>query len=73
VLYGGYLYGDYCSGRMWMIPPMASAPVAATVVRTNAASPHLLISSFGEDEAGELYVCDLRTGSIYRVTATAKP
>ena len=73
VLYGGYLYGDYCSGRMWVESPMATAPVAATLVRTNSATPHLNISSFGEDEAGELYVCDLGSGSIFKVTATAKP
>jgi len=73
VLAGGYLYGDFCSGRMWMISSVASAPVTATVVRNTMASPHLAISSFGEDEAGELYVCDLATGSIYAISATVKP
>ena len=73
VMAGGYLFGDFCSGRMWMFSPLASAPVTATLVRDATASPQLSISSFGEDEAGELYVCDLATGGIYKVTATAKP
>jgi hypothetical protein len=30
------------------------------------------ISSFGEDEAGELYVVDF-SGAIYRLTSTATP
>jgi len=29
----------------------------------------LAISSFGEDEAGELYLCDHRGGTVYRIVA----
>jgi len=29
----------------------------------------LLISTFGEDEAGELYVADYGTGAIFRISA----
>ena len=43
-----------------------------TLLRSDSASPHLNISSFGEDQAGELYVCDLN-GAVYRITATVKP
>ena len=32
-------------------------------------SPQLMISSFGEDDAGELYVCDWAGGGVYRITA----
>jgi glucose/arabinose dehydrogenase len=71
-LVGGYLFGDFCSGRMWVMSPLSSAPVTPILVRDTGASPNLSISSFGEDEAGELYVCDLG-GTVYRVTATAKP
>jgi glucose/arabinose dehydrogenase len=72
VLVGGYVFGDFCSGRIWVMSPLASAPVTATLVRDATDDPNLSISSFGEDEAGELYVCDL-AGSVYRLTATAKP
>ena len=32
----------------------------------------LSVSSFGQDDAGELYVCDLSGGVLYRVTAEAR-
>jgi hypothetical protein len=28
-----------------------------------------LISSFGEDNAGELYLCDIAAGAVYRIVA----
>ena len=72
-LRGGYVFGDYCSGRMWVMSATAAAPATATLVRDATASPHLAISSFGEGDFGELYVCDIAGGAVYRVTATAKP
>jgi glucose/arabinose dehydrogenase len=63
-LQGGYLFGDYCSGRIWAIPATTSEPTQPTQVLASRAS----ISSFGEDEAGELYLTDMR-GTLYRVTA----
>jgi glucose/arabinose dehydrogenase len=72
-LMGGYLFGDYCSGRMWVISTRALGPLTPTLVRADTASPHLAISSFGEDDAGELYVSDIVGGGVYRITATAKP
>jgi hypothetical protein len=73
VLYGGYVFGDFCSGRIWVVSAGAYTPAAPTLVRSDAASPRLAISSFGEDEHGELYVCDIAGGGVYRVTAVAKP
>ena len=72
VLAGGYVFGDYCSGRIWVVDSGAHTPAAPTLVRDASASPHLAISSFGEDDAGELYVCDLAGGTVYRIRATAK-
>jgi glucose/arabinose dehydrogenase len=69
VLAGGYLYGDYCSGRIWVVDPSAAKPATGTLVHDAGVAPTMLISSFGQDEAGELYVCDL-TGSIYQISAT---
>jgi glucose/arabinose dehydrogenase len=60
---GLYFYGDYCSGRIW----------AAATVRLGEWSNALVldsdlsISSFGEDEAGELYVTDYRGGRVLRL------
>ncbi len=61
-LQGWYLFGDYCSGRIWGIRKTADAWRMVELADTGIA-----ISTFGEDEAGELYAADHRTGNIYRV------
>ena len=66
-LVGSYVFGDYCSGRLFAFnadDAIAGRPVAAVQVGQVPFS----ISSFGEDEAGELYVVDL-SGAIYRLIA----
>ncbi|MFV2071509.1 MAG: sorbosone dehydrogenase family protein [Thermoanaerobaculales bacterium] len=55
-----YIFGDYCSGRIWF-----AAPSGAGWSATEWADTSLNISSFGEDEDGEIYVVDLG-GSVYR-------
>lgn len=54
-LQGKYLYGDWCSGRIW-------------ADGVEVADTDNVIVSFGEDDAGELYVVDYR-GTILRVSA----
>ena len=63
-LQGIYLYGDLCSGRIWGL--RRSGAVWQNVL---LADTTLQISSFGEDETGELYVADYATGDIYRIGA----
>ncbi|MFN8522954.1 MAG: PQQ-dependent sugar dehydrogenase [Chloroflexota bacterium] len=77
-LYGMYLYGDYCSGRIWGLRRSGGARWSnAMLLDTN-----LAISSFGEDEAGEVYVVrhgnssapanqQAASGEIYRLSATS--
>jgi Dockerin type I domain len=60
---GVYFYGDYCSGQLWSLRP--SNP--RTWVSTLIADTPYTISSFGEDEAGELYLVDYSGGSIMRI------
>ena len=62
-LQGLYVYGDFCSGRLWTMNANGSG-------ETLRRDTSLNISSFGESEAGELYVTDLN-GSLYRVIAPA--
>lgn len=62
-LSGGYFFGDYCSGTIWAVAvdaPIGSRPIQ--MLQTEAS-----ISSFGEDEAGELYLTDLSSGSVFRL------
>ena len=61
-LVGGYLFSDYCSGRIWVIDPAASEIREPRVVLESGRN----VSSFGEDEAGEVYVADL-DGAVLRV------
>ena len=60
-LRGLYVYGDFCSGRMWTMNANGSG-------ETLRRDTSLLISSFGESESGELYLTDL-SGTLYRVIA----
>jgi len=56
-----YLYGDFCSGVIWGLrqdgPSWQNGPLLDSA---------LSITSFGEDEAGEMYVLDLVTGNLYQ-------
>ena len=62
-LVGAYLFADYCSGEIWYIDRRAARRTAPTrALATNA-----LITSFGQDQAGELYVTD-GNGTVYRLT-----
>jgi glucose/arabinose dehydrogenase len=62
---GLYLYSDNCSGRIRAGsegPPGTWTP--SVLLETG-----LNISSFGEDEGGELYVTDLGTEDVYRIVS----
>ena len=63
-LAGRYLFGDYCSGRVWAV----SAGGAATQRPVLLQDTSLAISAFGQDEAGELYVADYGGGRVYRIS-----
>lgn len=64
-LTGAYVYGDYCTGRIWLLRyENGSVTADSLLLDTN-----LAISSFGTDEIGELYVCDIDAGRIYHFTA----
>ncbi|MFN7948572.1 MAG: PQQ-dependent sugar dehydrogenase [Blastocatellia bacterium] len=61
--FGAYVYGDYCSGEIWMLNGGTTTRLLDTTYN---------ISSFGEDEYGELYVVALG-GAIYRISNPASP
>jgi glucose/arabinose dehydrogenase len=59
-LLGAYIYGDFCSGRIWTVYAQGGKVTAESLlVDTDYA-----ISSFGVDQRNELYVCDLSGGTI---------
>jgi glucose/arabinose dehydrogenase len=63
VLEGDYVFGDYCSGNVWVIP----ANFTSGNTLPSPASTGYNISSFGKDNIGRLYLVDLN-GAIYRLT-----
>jgi glucose/arabinose dehydrogenase len=61
-LQGVYLYGDYCSGRIWGLRLSGSTVENWLLIETG-----FTISTFGEDDAGNVYVADHLNGNIYRI------
>ncbi|MBK9927896.1 MAG: PQQ-dependent sugar dehydrogenase [Anaerolineales bacterium] len=63
-LKGYYLYGDFCSGRIFStynnLPTGWTTPVQLADTAFN-------ITTFGEDQQGELYLADYATGKIYKI------
>jgi glucose/arabinose dehydrogenase len=61
---GVYFFGDYCSGRIWGLQKDISGWHMQLL-----ATPAINISTFGEDQAGNLYVASYSDGIIYQITA----
>jgi len=62
-LQGTYLYGDFCSGRIWALQRTGTTWQGALLTDTT-----LSISTFGEDESGELYLADYVGGGLYHIS-----
>ncbi len=56
---GIYLFGDYCSGKIWGLMLLNGERQARVLFKAE-----LLITSFGQDEAGEVYLAS-DTGSVH--------
>jgi glucose/arabinose dehydrogenase len=68
-LVGVYIYGDYCSGEIFSVRTAQGGRVGGEpwlLLRTNS---H--ISSFGEDDRGEVYALD-HEGAIYQLVPGSK-
>jgi glucose/arabinose dehydrogenase len=62
-LQGLYLYGDYCSGTIRSLVNNGGTWQSSVLLDTMNS-----ISTFGEDEPGNLYVADYSRGIIFRIT-----
>ncbi len=60
-LEGIYFYGDYCSGRIWGLRQTDQQWDNAELLQAD-----LMLTSFGEDDAGEVYLTD-RNGGVYQL------
>ena len=61
-LKGVYVFGDFCSGRIWGLDTDSGGRRAVQIAKTD-----LQIASFAEAHDGRLFVLDLR-GGIYQIT-----
>ncbi|NPA80309.1 MAG: PQQ-dependent sugar dehydrogenase [Thermotogae bacterium] len=61
-LRGAYVFGDFCSGRIWALRLTERGPAVKLLVDTD-----LMIPSFAEGADGEIYVLDYRTGRIFKL------
>lgn len=70
-LYGAYFYADYCSDQIWSFRWDGASGTSDSLEWTTAFDPPIgtpgSISSFGEDAFGELYICDLSGGEVFKV------
>jgi glucose/arabinose dehydrogenase len=66
-LYGRYLFADYCTGGIWSLG-WDGVQVTDTIDHSaELLFPFFAIASFGEDAAGELYVCSFGDDLIYKI------
>jgi glucose/arabinose dehydrogenase len=61
-LQGVYLYGDYCSGRIRGLK-RDGGPFQNAILLDSA----YIVTTFGEDETGNIYLADYASGTVYRV------
>ncbi|MEQ8768959.1 MAG: PQQ-dependent sugar dehydrogenase [Phycisphaerales bacterium] len=69
-LWGEFIFGDYCSGKVYALRDTTSGWVREEITNdfTFSASSFSGISSFGRDSLGRVYVCSLFNGSVFRIT-----
>ena len=60
---GTYIYGDFCTGEIFQLFPATNGGTQSVLLDTT-----MNISSFGQDEAGEIFVVDLG-GTVFLLTA----
>jgi hypothetical protein len=59
---GIYIYGDFCSGNVWGLLRDDDTGWQNTLLFKTS----FKITSFGEDESGEIYLVD-RAGGVYQL------
>jgi hypothetical protein len=69
-----YICADFMSGRIWSFKLGREGRADDIVEHTRAfapmfadTGPELTISSFGRDTAGELYILDLKAGTVIKI------
>ena len=65
---GVYVFGDFCTGRIWgVVRRPGSEPQVVELAQVD-----LLLSSFGEDEQGEIYVLHIEGGELFKLVVAPR-
>lgn len=67
-LRGVYVYGDLCNGRIWGVERQGDTFANRLLLNSGFS-----ITTFGEDEAGEMYVSNALNGTIHRIEGSTTP
>ncbi len=67
-LVGGYVFADFGSRKFWLIDAATDGPTEPVLALDNGPG----VSSFGEDEAGEVYATALATGEVLRLRSVSR-
>ena len=65
---GMYFYGDYCSGKIWAVERQSGTWNNRLVLSSN-----FTITTFGEDEAGEIYLANAGGSNVFRIEGSTAP
>jgi len=76
-LQGTYFFADFCSNQIWSFR-FENGVISDFQDRTTELAPGgglsiSSISSFGEDAMGELYICDLNDGEVFKIVPDGPP
>jgi hypothetical protein len=61
-LYGQYLFGDFCTARIWRTAKVNGVWETALIADIPGG-----ISTFGEDVNGEMYIGSFMSGKVYKI------
>jgi len=69
-LAGLYVFGDFISGRVWELTSDSFGNLTHTLITNTAADD---LSSFGQDQAGEIYLARYSSGTVVRLHQVGQP
>ena len=69
-LAGAYIFGDFISGRIWSLTQDPQGAWQRTHLLDTAGND---LSSFGQDQAGEIYAVRYSTGAVARIRQVGAP
>lgn len=69
LLYGNYIYGDYCSGNIWKLVRNDCDNFRSEKIFKIGSTQ---LSTFGQDRNGEIYYAEIGNGNIFKIQQKCK-